>query len=147
MNSWKSTLVSACAPPFRMFIIGTGRSDDDPGDAGECVEAGDVPIERQATGGGLRAKGRHRDAEQRVGAEAALGRRAVEADHRLVQTALRERAADERGGELAVDVGDRLADALAEVSRARRPAVPAPLVRRWRRPKEPPRVRRRRPRA
>ena len=24
MNSWKSTLESACAPPFRMFIIGTG---------------------------------------------------------------------------------------------------------------------------
>jgi hypothetical protein len=25
MNSWKSTLLSACAPPFRMFIIGVGR--------------------------------------------------------------------------------------------------------------------------
>ena len=25
MNSWKSTFVSACAPPFRMFIIGTGN--------------------------------------------------------------------------------------------------------------------------
>jgi hypothetical protein len=25
MNSWKSTLLSACAPPLRMFIIGTGR--------------------------------------------------------------------------------------------------------------------------
>ena len=24
MNSWKSTLLSACAPPFRMFIIGAG---------------------------------------------------------------------------------------------------------------------------
>src|ERR1700732_4653795 len=24
MNSWKSTELSACAPPFRMFIIGTG---------------------------------------------------------------------------------------------------------------------------
>ena len=24
MNSWMSTLLSACAPPFRMFIIGTG---------------------------------------------------------------------------------------------------------------------------
>ena len=24
MNSWKSTLESACAPPLRMFIIGTG---------------------------------------------------------------------------------------------------------------------------
>ena len=26
MNSWKSTLLSACAPPLRMFIIGTGRT-------------------------------------------------------------------------------------------------------------------------
>ena len=26
MNSWMSTLLSACAPPLRMFIIGTGRS-------------------------------------------------------------------------------------------------------------------------
>ena len=24
MNSWKSTLLSACLPPLRMFIIGTG---------------------------------------------------------------------------------------------------------------------------
>jgi len=26
MNSWTSTPVSACAPPLRMFIIGTGRT-------------------------------------------------------------------------------------------------------------------------
>src|SRR6202158_601662 len=26
MNSWKSTLLSACAPPLRMFIIGTGNT-------------------------------------------------------------------------------------------------------------------------
>ena len=26
MNSWMSTLLSACAPPFRMFIIGTGST-------------------------------------------------------------------------------------------------------------------------
>src|SRR3954463_9467536 len=26
MNSWKSTLLSACAPPLRTFIIGTGRT-------------------------------------------------------------------------------------------------------------------------
>ena len=25
MNSWVSTVLVACAPPFRMFIIGTGR--------------------------------------------------------------------------------------------------------------------------
>jgi hypothetical protein len=26
MNSWKSTLLSACAPPLMMFIMGTGRA-------------------------------------------------------------------------------------------------------------------------
>jgi hypothetical protein len=26
MNSWTSTFESACAPPFRMFIIGTGST-------------------------------------------------------------------------------------------------------------------------
>ena len=26
MNSWKSTLLSACAPPFSTFIIGTGST-------------------------------------------------------------------------------------------------------------------------
>jgi hypothetical protein len=26
MNSWMSTLLSACAPPFNTFIIGTGSS-------------------------------------------------------------------------------------------------------------------------
>ena len=26
MNSWKSIGLSACAPPLRMFIIGTGSS-------------------------------------------------------------------------------------------------------------------------
>jgi hypothetical protein len=26
MNSWKSTLLSACAPPFMMLNMGTGKS-------------------------------------------------------------------------------------------------------------------------
>jgi len=26
MYSWKSTVLAACAPPLRMFIIGTGRT-------------------------------------------------------------------------------------------------------------------------
>ena len=29
MNSWKSTLLSACAPPLMMFIIGTGSATSD----------------------------------------------------------------------------------------------------------------------
>ena len=27
MNSWKSTVLSACLPPLMMFMHGTGRSD------------------------------------------------------------------------------------------------------------------------
>src|SRR6185437_11738663 len=85
MNSWKSTELSAWAPPFKTFIIG---------------------------GGGL--GGRQRDAEQRVGAEPALVRGAVELDHRLVEGALLGGAgAGQRLGDLTVDVGDRLGDALA----------------------------------
>ena len=40
MNSWKSTLLSACAPPLRMFIIGTGSS--------VRRGAAEVAIQRQA---------------------------------------------------------------------------------------------------
>ena len=88
MNSWKSTLESACAPPFRMFIIGTGSVN-----RSVLVQRADVAIERQLRRPPPRRAGRHRDAEQRVGAEPALGRRAVERDHRGVERALIECAA------------------------------------------------------
>ena len=44
MNSWKSTLLSACAPPFRMFIIGTGSTRA----AGRAVERREMRVERHA---------------------------------------------------------------------------------------------------
>ena len=81
MNSWKSTLLSACAPPLRMFIIGTG-STYWPSAGARPLSVREVRVERPACRGGRGARDGHRDAEQRVGAEAALGRRAVERDQR-----------------------------------------------------------------
>ena len=40
MNSCKSTLLSACSPPFRMFIIGTGKV--------RALGTADVAVEREA---------------------------------------------------------------------------------------------------
>ena len=106
MNSWKSTVLSACAPPLSTFIIGTGST--------RARLAAEVAVQRQALLGGGGARGGQRDAEDRVGAEARLVRRAVELDQRAVEARLVERVeADERLGDLAVDVADRLRDALA----------------------------------
>src|SRR3546814_19111712 len=81
-------------------------------------DAADIAIERQAAriGGGLR--GGEADAEDRIGAEAALVRRAVEVDHRLVEFALvLGIEADQRLGDIAVHGGYRLDDTLAEIAR------------------------------
>ena len=81
MNSWKSTFVSACAPPLRMFIIGTGSSRA----AGAGRPARATRGTRRAAragAGGRGVRGGHRHAEHRVGAEARLVRRAVERDQR-----------------------------------------------------------------
>ncbi len=43
MNSWKSTLLSACAPPLRMFIIGTGRTVPAGADPGMTRSADGAP--------------------------------------------------------------------------------------------------------
>ena len=77
----------------------------------------DVAVERDA--GRLRGGARdgHRDAEDGVGAEPALGRRAVEVVHLRVEFALVHRLADDGRGQFAVDVADRLQHALAEVAR------------------------------
>ncbi len=80
-----------------------------------AVELGEVAVERLLGIGGGGLGGGQGDAEDRVGAEAALVRGAVELDHRLVERALLGGAgAGQRLGDLAVDVGDRLADALAD---------------------------------
>ena len=102
MNSWKSTELSACAPPLSTFIIGTGRI--------ARRLAAEVAPQRLALLGRRRVRRGERDAEDRVGAEARLVRRAVELDQRAVEavwsSASRPR---DRRGDLAVDVADRLA--------------------------------------
>ena len=82
--------------------------------------AAQVAPQRQVLLGRGRARGGQRHAEDRVGAQARLVGRAVEVDQRAVEPALVERVeARHRLGDLAVDVGDRLRDALAA------PGVPA----------------------
>ena len=82
-----------------------------------AVERADVRVERQPLRERLGPQRGHGDAEQGVGAEAGFGRRAVERDHRVIERALVERLADERAGEFAVDVRNRVADTLAKVAR------------------------------
>ena len=116
MNSCRSTLLSACAPPFRMFIIGTGsRYGASPVRAAR--ERGEVCVERDAGGRGRGTRHGHRHAEHGVGAEPALGRRAVERHQHAVEIALIERPAHDRLGDLAVDVRHGLSHALAEIAR------------------------------
>ena len=79
-----------------------------------AVELGQVAVERLLGVGRRGLGGGQRDAEQRVGAEPALVRGAVELDHRPVERPLLGGAgAGQRRGDLAVDVGDRPGDALA----------------------------------
>src|SRR5262245_61314939 len=68
MNSWKSTLLSARAPPLRMYIIGT-RS--------RRACAADPAPQRHADLVGGRARDGEAAAEDRVGAELLLVLRAV----------------------------------------------------------------------
>ena len=116
MNSWKSTLVSAWAPPLRMLHIGTGsRSARAPPtiawrSAPMCSKSGT----RSSAAAARRAAIDTR--ERRVGAEPALVGGAVEGDHRLVERGLVQLLADDRLGDLAVDVGDRRPHALARVA-------------------------------
>ncbi len=96
-----------------------------------------APQRQPLLGGGGVGRGQ-RDGQDRVGSQARLVRRAVEADQRPVERCLgRGVLPVQRLGDLPVDVLDRLADALAA------PAVPAVAqlggleTRRWRRPREP----------
>src|SRR6185312_8188019 len=101
MNSWKSTLLSAWAPPLRMFIIGTGS-----------VTASAPPKACRCT-----ARGGHRDRQDGVGAEAALVRRAVELDQAPVENRLiGDLVAHQGRSQHLVDVGDRARDPFAEVA-------------------------------
>ena len=79
------------------------------------VASADPPVERQLRLGCGGLRDRERDAEDRVCAEARLGRGPVELDHGDVDLALfaRVHAADALG-ELSVDVRDGAGDAFAE---------------------------------
>jgi hypothetical protein len=100
MNSWRSTELSAWAPPLMMFIIGTGS-----------VTA-PAPL-----GGSRGAGGGHGDGQDGVGAEASFIARAVEVEHDAVDLALRAGVlAGERRRDLVVDVVGRVQRALAEVA-------------------------------
>ena len=80
--------------------------------------AADIAIERQARRLGGRLGDRQRDAEDRIGAELRLVRRAVERDHRVVDQDLVFRLeAGQRLENIAIDRLDRLEDALAAVAR------------------------------
>ena len=89
------------------FIIGTGST--------WALRAADPAVQRQLGVGGGRLRDRERDAEDGVCAEARLGRRPVELDHRDVDLALLARVHPaDAVGDLAVDVRDGAGDALAE---------------------------------
>ena len=114
MNSWKSTLLSAWAPPLRMFIIGTGRVL--PATSPACgVEARQVCVERSTGRNRTGPRERHRHTERRVCAKTSLVGRAVERDHLLVHGALITVTTDDRFRDLAVDVPNRLEDAFSEI--------------------------------
>ena len=112
MNSCRSIELAACTPPLITFIIGTGS-----------VAARSPPRCRKSETPGSaarRLRGRERDAEDGVRAEAALVRRAVELDQRAVDRRLVavRRSPATRLRDLAVHVGDGPRDALAAPLRA-----------------------------
>ena len=112
MNSCRSIEFAACAPPLITFSIGTGS-------VAAVVAAEPADRARLARVGGGCLRGGERGAEDRVRAEAALVRRAVEVDQRAVERLLVGGVAPaQRLGDLAVDVPDRLRDALAAPRRA-----------------------------
>ena len=98
MNSCRSIEFAACTPPLITFISGTGS-----------VEASGPPrydAQRRVAGRAAFADGEG-DAEDRVRAEAALVRGAVELDQRVVECCLVARVEPLHGsGELAVHVPD-----------------------------------------
>ena len=110
MNSWKSIGASECAPPLRMFIIGTGST--------LAFGPAEVLKERQAELVGRGVGRGERDAENGVGAELRFVRRAVERRSSVLSTPdLVERVqADQIRCDGFVHVGDGLGHALAAVA-------------------------------
>src|SRR3954468_16345908 len=94
MNSWKSTLLSACAPPFSRFIIGTGSTCDASPPRERAPPTRPPPPPPPATTHPHSVhpplpRGRLRitqvDAQNRFRPEPRLVRRAVELDHPPVE--------------------------------------------------------------
>jgi hypothetical protein len=73
-------------------------------------------VERPSRSGRRGVRRGHRDAEQRVGAQPGLVRRAVERKKALVQRPLVGRLAAQRRRDLVVDVADRFPHALAAIA-------------------------------
>ena len=115
MNSWKSTFVSACAPPLRMFIIGTGSTGPPARAAAGTSEARCSYSGSPAASAAARAVAIDTPStalaprRPRFGVPSSC--RSVVVDRPLVGG-----LADERRGNLAVDVADGLQHALAAVA-------------------------------
>ena len=109
MNSCTSTFESACAPPLRMFIIGTGSSRS-PLPSARCAYSGFFASAAAAWAAAI-------DTPRMAFAPSLL---LVGVPSRsiifLSSVPLVELAADDGLGDLAVDVRDRLEHALAEIA-------------------------------
>ncbi len=80
MNSWKSIGASECAPAFRMFIIGTGKT--------LAFVAAEIAKQRKILGRGSGMRDRERNAKQCIRAQILFVRRAIELDHFVVDLGL-----------------------------------------------------------
>ncbi len=103
------------------------------------IDAADVAVEGQAIILRRCLRHRQRHAQDRVGAQPRLVRRAVQVDHHLVDLHLVGRVqAAEHVEDLAFDIGDGLSGRPCRRSApCRRRAVPPPRARRWRRRRAP----------
>ena len=107
MNSWKSIAFSACAPP--LIDVHHRHGQDVRARRRRASGRAATPASR-----GRRLRGRQRDAEDRVRAEPALVRRAVELDQRRSSAAWSAASSPRTAAAISpLDVRDRLRDALA----------------------------------
>ena len=80
--------------------------------------ASQIAIERRAPGCRCRARGGQRNGQDRIGAQTALIRRAIEIDHDAIDGGLlRGFVPVKRRGDFLAYVSDRIANALAEIAR------------------------------
>ena len=128
MNSCRSIEFCACAPPLITFIIGTGSV--------RAPLAAQVAVERDAARRPRGLRGGERDAEDRVGAEPALVRRAVAARSARASTpawSARVPAGDGRAASSPFTFATAVRRRPCRPTRRRRRAARPPRGRRWRR--------------